>query len=137
MYEQQLATVLAAWNDGDLDGLDSACAANTTRRNHQATGGDTDDLAGLKEEIANFRTQFPDCHVEVTEFVEAGDQSFAEWTFTGTNTGPGDFPPTGKHVTVHGCSVNRYQDGKLAEEKVYFDGLGMMAQLGVIELPEG
>ena len=137
MYEQRLAGVLAAWNEGDLDGLDAVCSESVVRRTHQATGGDSSDLDGLKAEIASFRETFPDAHVEVTEFIEAGNRAFARWTFTGTNTGPGDFPPTGKAVTVHGSTLTTYEDGKLAEELVYFDGLSMMAQLGIIELPEG
>jgi predicted ester cyclase len=41
-------------------------------------------------------------------------------------------PPTGKQITVPGMTINRIVDGKLAEEWVIVDTLGMLQQLGVI-----
>ena len=52
------------------------------------------------------------------------------WTVTGTNTGPGDEPPTGKAVTISGMTTFTMVDGKIAEEYVQFDVLGWQLQLG-------
>jgi predicted ester cyclase len=85
--------------------------------------------------ISDFRTSFPDVKVTVHEITFQGDRSFAQWTVEGTNTGPGDFPPTGRPIKFDGSSFGRYADGKLVEELVYFDALDMMTQLGLIPDP--
>jgi predicted ester cyclase len=63
------------------------------------------------------------------------DVSFHRWTFTGTNTGPGEEPPTGKSVTLPGLTLLRYRDGKIAEEIVEFDSLAWKQQLGYTVVP--
>jgi steroid delta-isomerase-like uncharacterized protein len=137
MHEGNIDALLAAWNEGDLDGLDAAASSDTVRRAPASTDSDANNLAELKQVITDFRTAYPDAHVHLEEITYDGDRSYARWTFTGTNTGPGDHPPTGKSVSVPGASFGRYADGKMTEELVYFDALDMMAQLGLIDMPEG
>jgi predicted ester cyclase len=73
--------------------------------------------------------------VTIDEIHYQEGRSFAKWTFTGTNTGSGDFPPTGKSVAFKGSSFGHYSGGKLVEEHVYFDGFDMMSQLGLVPDP--
>ena len=63
------------------------------------------------------------------------DMSFPLWTFTGTNTGPGEMPPTGKSVKLSGATRLRYQDGKTVEELEYFDAGDWQKQLGYTLTP--
>ena len=63
------------------------------------------------------------------------DLSFHLWTFTGTNSGPGAMPPTGKSVKLSGATRVRYQDGKIVEELVFFDVLDWQTQLGFTLTP--
>ena len=135
MYEAHIDALLAAWNEGDFDGLDAFVASDTVRRTPASVSSDASNLSELKQVIADFRTQFPDGKVTLEEIEFHGDRSFGRWVFEGTNTGPGDFPPTGRHVSVSGVSHGRYRDGKLVEELVYFDGLEMLGQLGLVDLP--
>ena len=135
MYEAHLNAILAAWNEGNYDGLDPYVADDAVRKSPASVSSDAGSLAELKQVIADFRTAFPDGKVTIDEMEFVGDRSYGRWTFTGTNTGPGDFPPTGRSVTVRGVSHGRYQDGKMTEELVYFDGMDMMSQLGLIDLP--
>jgi steroid delta-isomerase-like uncharacterized protein len=132
MYEDHVNALLAAWNEGDLEGLDAYLAPDTIRRAPASANSDANSLRELKEVITSFRTRFPDAKVTVHELTFHGNRAFAEWTFTGTNTGPGDFPPTGRPVRFDGSSFHQYADGKLVEERVYFDGMDMMTQLGMI-----
>ena len=58
----------------------------------------------------------------------------------GTHTAPmgmpgGTVPPTGKQIEVSGISFCRLSGGKIVEERVAADWLGMMQQLGVIPTP--
>ncbi len=126
---------IEAWNDGDLDRLDEYIATDVVRRVPETMDG-ANSLEELKQRITDFRTAFPDMTVTIDEAIFAKNRAAAQWTFTGTNTGPGDHPPTGKAVSIKGASVHRYEDGKLVEEDVYFDVLGFMTQLGLIQPPE-
>jgi predicted ester cyclase len=39
-------------------------------------------------------------------------------------------PPTGNTITFTGMSIDRFKDGKIVEEWLEMDALGMMMQLG-------
>ncbi len=135
MHQNIIDALLAAWNEGDYDGLDAVVDQSAVRRSPASVGSDADGLAELKDVIRTFRTQFPDARVDIDEIQFVGDRSYARWTFTGTNTGPGDFPATGKPVSIQGASHARYAGGKLTEELVFFDGMEMLGQLGLVDLP--
>ena len=137
MHEKNTEAMLAAWNEGDLDGLDDFVDADAVRRAPASMNSNADGRDQLKDVIKRFREAFPDGQVTLDEAFYQGDRSFGRWTFEGTNTGPGDFPPTGKRVKVTGTSLSRYRDGLLTEELVHFDALDMLSQLGLIDLPEG
>lgn len=135
MYQDNVNAILAAWNEGDLAGLDDFVDVNMVRQAPASGGAGANNLAELKQVITNFRTAFPDCKITIDEIFFQSDRSFSRWTFEGTNTGPGNFPPTGKAVKFSGASFSRIQEGKLTEEIVYYDALDMMVQLGLVELP--
>jgi predicted ester cyclase len=135
MYQANIDALLAGWNQGDLDGMDAFIDENATRKAPASLNSDAGNLAELKQVITDFRTSFPDAKVTVTDITFQGDRSFAQWTFEGTNTGPGDFPPTGNSVRIQGASHGRYAEGKLVEELVFFDAMDMMTQLGLVPDP--
>ena len=78
---------------------------------------------------------------KVTEprYVDAGDTSVALFVGTGTNNGPlGPFPPTGRPASFALCEVLTYgADGLVTGGEIYYDQLGLLVQLGHIELPAG
>jgi len=135
MYDKHLEALITAWSEGKLDALDTFLSAETVRRAPASLKSDANSLAELKTVITKFRTAFPDAKVTLLEAFYQDGRSFGRWRFTGTNTGPGDFPPTGKAVKIEGGSFGRYSGGKLVEEIVYFDALDMMAQLGLVAPP--
>ncbi len=119
---------VAVWNDGNYDSLDAVMTSDFQRR---SSGGlNSDGLDAQKKVIADLRTSYPDAGVVLDESHFMKDVSFHLWTFTGTNSGPGETAPTGKAVTIHGSSLIRYRDGKISEEIVYFDVLDWQQQLG-------
>jgi steroid delta-isomerase-like uncharacterized protein len=124
---------VAAWSGADLGGLDAVMTADVKR---QSPGGlSSDGLDALKKVVTDLRTAYPDAEVVLDENYHMQDRSFLLWTFTGTNTGPGATPPTGKSVKLSGATFIRYQDGKIAEELVYFDVLDWQTQLGYTLTP--
>ena len=44
-------------------------------------------------------------------------------------------PATGKHVTLTGITIDRFEDGKIAEGWTNWDTFGMMQQLGAVAEP--
>lgn len=89
-----------------------------------------------KNVVTLFRAAFPDVHFTIDQQIADGDMVATRWTATGTNTGPlNGMPPTGKRITVSGISIERFQDGKIAETRVNWDFLSMLQQLGVIPQP--
>lgn len=136
MYKEHIDALISAWNTGNLGVLDAYLATNTTRRAPASLFSDAHNLTELKQVITDFRTAFPDTKVTIDEAFFLEGRSFTKWTFTGTNTGPGARPATGKPVKVSGVSFARYEGGKMIEELVYFDALEFLSQLGLIEPPK-
>src|SRR5262245_52905977 len=138
-YAAQLKPALdryvSVWNSGKFDELDAVLAPDFHRRS--AGGMNCDDLAGMKKLMAAFRGSFPDLKVVIDESHFDKDLAFVLWTGSGTNTGPGAMPPTGRNAKVSGATLLRYRNGKIAEELVYFDALDMQQQLGLISMPVG
>jgi steroid delta-isomerase-like uncharacterized protein len=94
------------------------------------------DKAGFTQGMVALLNAFPDIQIRVNEQFVQGDKIFGYFTWTGTHQG--DFmgvPSTGKQVTVEGMDIWRVQDGKLAENWVIMDAMGLMMQLGVVPPP--
>jgi steroid delta-isomerase-like uncharacterized protein len=135
VQQPPIEAFLDAWNNGNVDGLDAVLSPDIQRRSPGGTS-DANGLAELKEVVNTFRATYPDFRVEVTETYHLENLAIGHWTATGTNTGPGDIPPTGKAVRISGISMLRYIDGKITEELVYYDSADWMTQLGyTIEPP--
>ena len=84
-----------------------------------------------------FVRAFPDVRLKLTNVV-AGDDSIAfEIDFDGTHQaaleGPGGaIPATNRRVTGKGAEFIRIQDGKVVEERLYYDQVDFLTQLGVM-----
>jgi predicted ester cyclase len=76
---------------------------------------------------------FPDLVRPVEDIVAAGDKAVVRWTSSGTHLGPYfGAAPTGKRLTTSGITVFRIADGKVAEEWIQSDMLGLLQQVGAI-----
>ena len=117
-----------AWNTGKLDTLNAICDPQVVRY-AGLTGADRG-VDSLKQMIAGIRTMFPDFKVTVEEELYVGNHAVTRWTITGTNSVPGDFPPTGKSFKVSGLSLIRFVNGKFAEERAEMNYLDSWKQLG-------
>ena len=91
---------------------------------------------GFKMVIGMFLAAFPDMRVTIEEELAEGNKVITRGYFTGTHKG--DFqgiPPTGKQIKVKYIDIWLVENGKLVENWVRLDELGMMQQLGVIPAP--
>ena len=120
------------WNQGKLDIADEIFAADFARYdpgNPDLTGAVGPD--GFKQLVSTYRVAFPDTHWTVDEMVAEGDLVATRWTSEGTHTGElMGMPATDLPVTVTGVSILRIADGKVVEEWVDWDSMGLMEQLG-------
>jgi steroid delta-isomerase-like uncharacterized protein len=86
--------------------------------------------------IAMYRTAFPDLRLDIEHLVAEGDTIVVRFTAHGTHRGELlGILPTGKPVTVAAMELFRLADGKIAEQWVTMDVLGLLQQLGAIPGP--
>ncbi len=132
MSEQNKATVRRFFEEidkGNTDVVDELYA--DTLRFYQP-GSDPLDKAARKQLLLMFRSVFPDSSHTIEDMIAEGDRVVTRFTFHGTQRGElMGIPATGKQVAVQGMVIDRLSGGKIMEEWVSFDMLGMMQQLGV------
>jgi steroid delta-isomerase-like uncharacterized protein len=91
---------------------------------------------GFKQVMAMFFQAFPDIQETTEDIIAEGDKVATRGYFTGTHKGEFmNIPATGKQVTVSYIDIWRVENGKLVENWVQMDLLGMLQQLGVIPQP--
>ena len=67
-----------------------------------------------------------------------GDWTCSIARFTGTMKGPmkgpdgKEIPPTNKSFEVEFCTVAHWQNGEIVEEKLFYDQVGFLKQIGVM-----
>ena len=101
--------------------------------NHQAGGVEIHGPEELKQFLTGLFTAFPDLRFTVEDLIAEGDKVAARWTSQGTHNGEFmGIAPAGKQVTVTVCDIAHWEGGKIVEDWVLVDMLGLMQQLGVI-----
>ena len=137
--EQNKATVRRfykeAFGKGNLDILDEVTTDDFIAHAPSEPGHDaeTQDTERLKQEIARNRSAFPDLEFTIEDMVAEGNKIALRWSATGTHEGKlMDLPPTGKQVRLSGMNFLHFRDGKIAEDWVLWDSMGMMQQLGMV-----
>ena len=122
-----------AWNGINIDSLDSIFDPGFVRTVNQEA--DAKGVEGFKKAIHDFRTAYPDLKLTVDNEVYGENAIAVRWTTTGTNTGPGEMPPTGKAVNFWGESIIHLTNGKVTREIVAYNNQALMEQLGFTMMP--
>ena len=119
---------------GDLNTVDQVIAPNWV--NHDGSVPPLQGPEGFKRLTMGFRSAFSDIRLEIEDMVAEGDKVAARWRFHGTNSGSfWGMPPTGKAVNVTATGIFRVVDGKVIDNWVNLDFLGLLQQLGVVPAP--
>jgi steroid delta-isomerase-like uncharacterized protein len=116
-------------NEGKISVLDSAYAPDVVLHTVPETKG----AANAKAYYANYVTGFSDREFTVKETFAQGNKLTKYWVFKGKHTG--DFfgiPATGKTISVEGCTIATIINGKITEERDFFDNLEFLRQLGLM-----
>ncbi len=122
-----------AWQTGNVDGLEAIFDPKFVRHSDASTSAERIDK--LKKVITAFKTAYPDLKLIFSEEFYAENQYAGHWSFTGTNTGPGEIPATGKPVSQWGVNIVHFKEGKIVEEWDAFDNAPLLEQLGFTITP--
>jgi predicted ester cyclase len=87
------------------------------------------------ETVRWLRSNQPDLQVTIESMVAEDDQVVAWVRATGTPSGPGPIPPTGRSVDFHQAHRFRVQDGQVVEHWAVRDDLRSLLQAGVLTPP--
>ncbi len=119
---------------GDLSTVDQFITPNWV--NHDPSLPPLQGYEGFKQLTMLFRSAFPDLHTEIEDMLAEGDKVAARIRFRATNTGSFQgMPATGKAVDVTATGIFRVVDGKVTDNWVNLDVLGLLQQLGVVPAP--
>lgn len=125
----------AAWDRGEVDAFDAILHPDYRRQS--TSSGHVSDIAGLKLEIQQTRTAFPDLVTVVDEIVIDTEAQTAaifwhsEGTFSNDLAG---VPATGNRVHTRGSNQVELKDGLIYRELVTWDHGELLADVGIPSL---
>lgn len=136
---QLMQTLDDSWNNQDWETFNKRHSENTavywpgkslpTRGRHDH-----------RMECIEFFKTFPDNHIDNRPYkvlFGQGDWTCSVARFTGTMTGPmngpdgKEIPPTNKSFEVEFCTVAHWNNREIVEEKLFYDLVGLMRQIGL------
>jgi predicted ester cyclase len=75
----------------------------------------------------------PDCRIVIADMVAEGDRVVIRCEFSGTHTGTlWGIPPTNNKVSFEGFHAFRIAGGKIVEQWLKWDMMGLFRQLGIV-----
>lgn len=123
------------FNDGNLDRLEEHVTADYVEHTPTAPV-DPKGPDAVREYYDDLHTAFPDLEVTIQDHIADGDRVCQRSTQAATHEGTFfDIEPTGVSGEISGMIIYRIEDGMIAESWAQADNLGLMQQLGVLELP--
>jgi steroid delta-isomerase-like uncharacterized protein len=128
-----VSSLYEAFNRRDLEGWLTPFAPGATW--HEIPSGEVFDVPdGLTSYFHRFADAFPDGQCTNIRIREGAGFVVAEFTGSGTNTGPlltpeGELPPSGKRIDIPFCDVHLVEEGRLLRTHRYWDTGTFSAQL--------
>lgn len=124
-FEEVLGT--GNWNVGE------EIVASDVVMHHPSSPDPIQGFEAVKGMLMAFRAGFPDLHMTVLDAFGSGEKAVVRWQMQGTHTeNLFGIPPSNQKVKVNGISVVRASGGKIVEDWVAEDSLGLMQQIGVV-----
>ena len=137
MSEENKAVVrrwVEAFNEGNIDAVDELLTDSYVRHDPNSP-----EVRGPEEEkqlLAMYRAAFPDLRFTVEDMVAEDDKVAVRLGISATHEGELlGIPPTQRRLEFTAMELYRLKDGKIDEQWVNVDTLGMMQQLGAIPTP--
>jgi predicted ester cyclase len=123
----------SAWETGNVGSFDDIFHPDFVR--HADASTSAQGLDELKKILKEFHMAYSDKKLISEEEIYTKDKFVGRWSYTITNTGPGEMPPTGKTVKTWGINIIHFKDGKIIEEWDAFDNQTFLEQLGYSIIP--
>jgi ketosteroid isomerase-like protein len=123
-----------AFHARDLDGIAAHWADDIV---YEAPGVSLQGIPARRIAEQVWFDAFPDAHITVRAHRVDGDSLIIESTMQGTHTGPLQaggmtIPPTGKTISGEYAVFLWFRGGKIARQRIYFDRLKLMQDIGLI-----
>jgi steroid delta-isomerase-like uncharacterized protein len=125
-----------AWNKGREEAIDEMVDPDVIAYGlTDAEGATVRGREDFHRFFRQFRSAFPDIHVDIEETIREGDKIGAVCRVTATHQGEGlGFAATNNRAEFSGILMVRLRDGKIAEAWNYFDFMTLFGQLGVLSI---
>jgi len=125
-----------AWNSHDPAKV-LACMTEDVRRDDKGLSERLEGADAVRQSIADAAEKFSsDYRIDLGELILATDEMYAaEWTMSGTNDREDKargLPNTGRQFRIEGLSIGRLRDGKVAEERLYYNMADYLTQIGLM-----
>jgi steroid delta-isomerase-like uncharacterized protein len=124
------------WNGRKLDLADEIFSEDSVT--HQLRSGVPAEAVprgphAVREHLSGWLTSFPDLHFTIEQMIAERDHVVSHLVMEGTHqrTWMG-ISPTGKKVQIRMITIHRIAGGKIAEDWVLVESLGLFQQLGVL-----
>ena len=118
--------------EGNIDLVDEICTEDVL---DHSPFGDRQGRETVKKQIAELHKAFGDFSATVEDGLAEDDRVAMRITLRGTHKGEFQgIEPTDEEFEIQNMVFTRIKDGKIAERWVQPDMLGLMQQLGAVEL---
>ena len=130
---------MEAWRAHDADAF--ASTYNDDARISAPGGMEARGPDGARMFMAMWNQAFPDNEISIAREHECGSVLVQEGTFSGTHTGNlttpdgQTIPPTGRTVKAPYVDVFEIENDHVAAERLYFDQVELLTQLGLMPAP--
>jgi predicted ester cyclase len=113
--------------------VDPACVTRQVRSAPGAIAAAARGPLALREHIESWLAAFPDINV-TTDLKCVCDTQVVSWvTMRGVHTGSWQgVPPSGREVTIRTVAQHRVEKGRIVEDWVIVETLGLFQQLGLV-----
>jgi steroid delta-isomerase-like uncharacterized protein len=131
-----LSAYLDAWNSHDPERV-VACMTDDVVYDDRALGERLEGKDAVRAMLVDLHEHLSsDFRLETGELVVSIDDTWAaEWTMSGTNDREDQargFPNTGRPFRIQGLSIGRLRDGKVAENRPYWNMVEYLTQVGLM-----
>lgn len=130
--EQLVSEYVDIWNEHEFSRLSDVVAESFTFTT--PTAGTLRGREAVETHARAAVEGFPDFHITVHEMLSSENLVMAESTLSGTHEGEFEgMPPTHEEFELRDMARFVVEDGKLQEERAYFDQHALLSQLGLLE----
>jgi steroid delta-isomerase-like uncharacterized protein len=120
------------WTGGRLDAVEAYVGPGYVRHD-PGLPAEVREPEGVRQLAAAYRAAFPDLRLVPEVLFASGDLVAARWLVSATHQGElMGLPATGRTVSITVIELFRLTGGRIVEQWVAIDNLGMLQQLGAI-----